>query len=404
MNKTYIPRETYLETIRPFFGKDVIKVIVGQRRVGKSYLLFQIMDALVSERRVKKTELLYLNKELHEYDDIRTHTDLIRLVERESKKRTVKALLLDEVQDIEGFEKALRSFQARGNYDIYITGSNAFFLSSELSTYLSGRTVQFEVFPLSYREFLEFHKREDSDESLSRYMTYGGLPYLANLALSDEVVFPYLESVYHTIILKDVVKKHSIRNVAFLDRLVEYVADNVGSIVSAKRISDFLKSQRTRLSPSVVLNYLSYLAGAFFIARVPRSDIVGKKIFEINEKYYFGDLGLRHALVGFRQVDIGRILENVVYLHLRTQGWNVTVGQLDSREIDFVCERKGERMYVQVAYLITDEKARKREFGNLLEVPDNYPKFVVSLDQSAGGTYQGIHHFHARDFLLSMNP
>lgn len=402
MTKTYIPRIGYVESIRPFFGKDVIKVIVGQRRVGKSYLLFQIMDALVKETKLKASEILYLNKELHEFDDIRTYKDLILFVEQESKKRMVKALFLDEVQDIEEFEKALRSFQARGKHDIYITGSNAFFLSSELSTYLSGRTVQTEVFPLSYSEFLTFHKRENSDESLSAYFKYGGLPYLANLTLSDEAVFPYLESVYNTIILKDVVQKRSIRNAAFLDRLVEYVADNVGSFVSAKRISDFLKSQKMKLSPNVVLNYLSFLTDAFFITRVPRSDIIGKKIFEINEKYYFGDLGLRHALVGFRQVDIGKILENAVYLHLRLLGWGVTIGQLGNRDVDFVCERRGERMYAQVAYVIPDERTKEREFGNLLAIPDNYPKYVISLDQGAGGASGGVKHIHAREFLLSM--
>lgn len=402
MIKSYIPRKGYVESIRPFFGKDVIKVIVGQRRVGKSYLLFQIMDALVKETKLKASEIVYLNKELHEFDDIRTYKDLIRFIERESKKRTIKTLFLDEVQDIEAFEKALRSFQARGMYDIYITGSNASFLSSELSTYLAGRTVQTEVSSLSYREFLEFHRRENSDESLSLYLKYGGLPYLANLTLSDEVVFPYLESVYNTIILKDVVKRHSIRNAAFLDRLVEYAADNVGSFVSAKRISDFLKSQKIKLSPSVVLNYLSFLMDAFFLAQVKRSNIVGKKIFEINEKYYFGDLGLRHALVGFRQVDISKVLENVVYLHLRHLGWNVTVGQLGNLDIDFVCERRGERMYIQVAYIISDENTKEREFGNLLSIQDQYPKIVVSMDEGAGGNVKGVEHTHIREFLFSM--
>ena len=401
MIKKYIKRIYYLERIRPFMNKDVIKVLVGQRRVGKSYLLLQIMDELVRQG-VKKNDILYINKELHEFDTIRDYRDLLHYIKQSTRGKKKTALFIDEIQGISQFEKALRDLQASGGYDIYCTGSNANLLSGELATYLSGRYVEIEIYSLSYPEFLIFHKLENTEDSLLKYIKYGGLPYLINLDLSDAVVYDYLKSINNTILFKDVVARYNIRNVAFLERLVEYVADNVGSLVSAKKISDFLKSQKTNISPNVVLNYLSFLSDAFLVFKVRRSEIGGKRLFEINDKYYFQDCGLRHALVGYRLSDINKVLENIVYMHLRTSGYTVTVGQMGAREVDFVGEKKGERLYVQVAYLIPDKKTWDREFGNLLRISDNYPKFVVSMDKMIEGGEKGIRHMHITQFIKTL--
>ncbi|RJQ50063.1 MAG: ATP-binding protein [Nitrospiraceae bacterium] len=401
MDKKNIKRTYYLERIRPFMNKEVIKVLVGQRRVGKSYLLLQIMDELVRQG-IKKNDILYINKELHEFEAIRDYRDLLRYVKQSAKGKKRVALFIDEIQGISQFEKALRDLQASGGYDIYCTGSNADLLSGELATYLSGRYVEIEVYSLSYPEFLIFHKLDNTEDSLLKYIKYGGLPYLINLELSDEVVYDYLKSVNNTILFKDVVARYSVRNVAFLERLVEYVADNVGSLVSAKKISDFLKSQKTKISPNIVLNYLSFLSDAFLIFKVRRSEIGGKRIFEINDKYYFQDCGLRHALIGYRLSDINKVLENIVYMHLRASGYNVTVGQLGAKEVDFVGEKKGEKLYVQVAYLIPDKKTWDREFGNLLSISDNYPKVVVSMDKMIEGGEKGIKHMHITQFIKTL--
>lgn len=398
MIEKYIKRKLYIDRLKPYIGKSIIKVIIGQRRVGKSFLLFQIMDELIA-RDCKKENIIYINKEKLEFDQIRDYKDLVLYVKNKAKKNKIKAIFIDEIQDIKFFEKALRHWHAEGKYDIYCTGSNANLLSGELATFLSGRFIEIEVFSLSYIEFLDFHKLKSGKESLFKYIRYGGLPYLINLELNDLVVFDYLKNIYSTIVLKDVVARFGVRNVFFLEKLIEYLADNIGSIVSAKKISDFLKSQKIKISSQVVLNYLSNLIAAFIVFKVSRADIRGKKIFEINDKYYFEDLGLRNSLIGYNLEDIGKVLENLVYIHLRINGFTVFVGQLDEKEIDFVAEKNGEKIYIQVAYLIINKETRKREFGNLLAIKDNYPKIVVSMDDIAGGKYKGIKHINIIDFL-----
>ncbi|MCG2695359.1 ATP-binding protein, partial [Candidatus Parcubacteria bacterium] len=334
-----------------------------------------------------------------EFDEIKNYKDLIDFIKRNTQARRKNYIFIDEVQDIKQFEKALRDLNARGKYDIYCTGSNANLLSGELATYLSGRYIEFKVFGLSYLEFLFFHKLSDNQESFLKYIKYGGLPYLIHLELEDSIVYDYLRNVYNTILFKDVVNRHKIRNAAFLERLVEYLADNTGSLVSAKKISDFLKSQKTDISPNIVLDYLSFMTQAFFVFKVPRSDIQGKKIFEINDKYYFEDLGLRHSIAGYKQPDINKILENLVFLHMQIIGYKVTVGQLGNKEVDFVCEKNNKRLYIQVAYKITEENY-EREFGNLLAIPDNCPKIVVSMDEMIDkGEYKGIKQINIREFL-----
>ena len=397
MIKRYKKRKIYLDKIKPFIDKEIIKVIVGQRRVGKSFLLFQIMD-LIKERN-KKAKIVYINKELAEFDEIKNYQDLLQYIKEQTKNKK-SYLFIDEIQDIDNFEKALRDLNAKGKYDIYCTGSNAKLLSGELATTLSGRHIEIEVFGLSYEEFLSFHKIKESQESLLKYIKYGGLPYLINLDINDETsIYGYLKSIYNTILLKDIVARYKIRNVAFLENLTQYIADNIGSLVSAKKISDYLKSQKINISPNIVLDYLSFLENAFFIFKAPRSDIQGKKVFEVNSKYYFEDLGLRHSILSYQQGDINKILENLVFLHLKIMGYEVTVGQLNDKEVDFVAEKQHKKFYIQTAYLITEEN-KEREFGNLLAIEDNYPKMVVSFDSMIGKSeYKGIKQMNIRDFL-----
>ena len=396
---SYITRPIYVRRLDPLVGKDVIKVLVGQRRVGKSYLLYHVVDMI--RERDPACPILYVNKELAAFDAIRTHVDLLDHTRKQLGSARRGCILIDEVQEIEDWPRALRSLAAEKRYDIYCTGSNAEMLSADIATLLAGRAVEVPVRGLSYREFLGFHRLDESDDSLRSYLRYGGLPHLVDLELTDRVVYEYLGNLYHVILFKDVVARYRIRNIDFLERLVRFVADSVGSVVTAKRISDYLKSQRVRISPNAVLEYLAHLCHACFLAKVQRADVVGRRIFEIGEKYYFEDLGLRHAVKPFVQQDIAKVLENLVYHHLRVCGWQVTAGRLDRREIDFVATRHEETMYVQVAYLLADEATRTREFGNLLDIPDNYPKFVVSMDPVTGAGHKGIRHLHIREFLLT---
>ena len=396
---SYITRPIYVRRLDPLVGKDVIKVLVGQRRVGKSYLLYHVVDMI--KERDPACPILYVNKELAAFDDIRTHADLLELTVRQLGSARRGCILIDEVQEIENWPRALRSLAAEKRFDIYCTGSNAEMLSGDIATLLAGRAVEVPVRGLSYQEFLGFHRLDEGDESLRRYLRYGGLPHLVDLELTDRVVYEYLGNLYNVILFKDVVARYRIRNIDFLQRLVRFVADSVGSVVTAKRISDYLKSQRVRISPNAVLDYLAHLCHACFLAKVHRADVVGRRIFEIGEKYYFEDLSLRHAVKPFVQQDIAKVLENLVYHHLRVCGWQVATGRLDRREIDFVATRQEETMYVQVAYLLTDEATHKREFGNLLDIPDNYPKLVVSMDPVIGADHKGVRHLHIREFLLT---
>ncbi len=394
-----IERKRYLDKVIPFMNKGLVKVFVGQRRVGKSYLLKSLIEKISQEE--SDANVIYINKELHEFSNMRTNNELVAFVNKKTIQGKKTYLFIDEVQEILGFEKGIRHFLNDDSFDIYCTGSNASMLSGELATLLTGRYIEIRVHGLSYSEFLLFHNLKDNNDSLYKYLEFGGLPYLKHLPLESEVVFDYLTNIYNSIILKDVVSRFNLRNVEFLNRLVEFLAEHCGSLISAKKISDFLKSQKINISTNVVLNYSNYLGSAYFISKIKRQNIVGKKIFEIGEKFYFEDVGLRNTVCGFKQTDINKIIENVVFNHLSIQGYKITIGKYGDKEIDFIAEKKGEKIYIQVAYLIPDEKVREREFGNLLKISDNYPKFVVSLDEPAGGVYQGIKHIHLREFLLA---
>ena len=397
----YIERPLYIDRIKPFIGKSLVKVLTGQRRVGKSYLLMQLRDLIADQS--PDTQIIYINKEQHEYSKITNSEELFLYLKENVKGSGKVALFIDEIQDIESFEITLRDLATRGNYDIYCTGSNANLLSSELATYLSGRYIEIKVFGLSYTEFLVFYNLPDSVATFQTYLKFGGLPYLINLNTEIEIAYEYLTSIYNTILLKDVVTRFKIRNVKFLENLIAFIADNIGSIVSSKKISDYLKSQKLNISPQVVINYLGYLESSFLIFKVKRTGIEGKKIFEIGEKYFFEDIGIRNAIVGYKSTDIHKILENIVYLHLRMAGYSVTVGQEGNKEIDFIAQRGGEKIYVQVAYMLTNEGTINREYGNLLEISDNYPKYVVTMDELTEiSTYKGINRIHVKDFCKKM--
>lgn len=399
INMKIINRPSYVNRIKPYLDKGLIKVLTGQRRVGKSYILLKLMQEIQSGS--PESKVIYINKELEQFRWIATENDFFDYLQTELDTSRRNYLFVDEIQDIKGWENVLRSLHAQERCDIFCTGSNARMLSGELATFLAGRYIEFHIHSLSYSEFLIFHHLEDSDESLKLFLTYGGLPHLAHLSLTDEIAFEYLRNVYNTILLKDVIARENIRNISFMETLVHYLSDNVGSLFSATNISKFLKSQRTDMSVPVIVNYLKALSNAFIVSKCQRMEVHGLKKFEIGEKYYFEDIGLRNCLQGFDFFrDVHKLMENAVYQHLNILGCDVYIGKLDKYEIDFVAQKNGMKFYVQVAYLIADEETRKREFGNLLLIKDNYPKYVVSLDSfNRISNHEGIVHLHLREFL-----
>lgn len=395
--KTYITREVYKKSIDRYIGKEIIKVLIGQRRVGKSYLLFQVMDSI--KEQYPEPNIIYINLETNEFEKLTTSDSLYNYIKSVSKAGELNFLMIDEIQMVHEFEKTLRSLLAEGGYDIYCTGSNAHILSGELGTYLGGRYIEIPVYALNYAEFLIFHKLENTTESLEKYLKYGGLPYLIHLDLTDETVFDYLKNISQSILFKDVVSRFEVRNVDFLVRLIKYLANETGNLISARGIGNFLKSQNISISITAILNYLNYLTTAMLISNVQRSDIHGKKIFEVGEKYYFNDIGLRNSIAGFSPFDLGQIIENAVFLHLKSLGYSVLIGKQNEKEIDFIGERQSEKIYIQVALRITEKPTMEREFGNLMAIKDNYPKYVVTLDEYSGSSYEGIIHIPLRQFL-----
>ncbi len=394
-----IIRESYLNRVERFLGKGAIIVLVGQRRVGKSYIL-----KLVRSRaeQAADSNVIYIDKEKREFDFIKNHQDLNAHIEAHFCPDKHNYILIDEVQDIAEFERSVRSYRTEPNTDIVITGSNARMLSTELSTLIGGRYKEICIRSLSYEEFLTFHALADTDESLAAYLNFGGLPGLVRIGLTEEDAREYQTDILHTVLLKDVVMRNEIRNVPFLENLVRFLADNTGKLISPGSISRFMKSQGDSLSPTIILNYLNYLSEAYVIQRVNRYDIHGRRIFESNDKYYFADHGVRNAVAGgTREGDIEKVMENVVYQQLLRLGYQVYVGQLQAGEVDFVATQPdGHRIYVQVAYVIMDETTRKREFGTLRHIPDNYPKYVISATPLlTRADNEGIIHLHLRKFL-----
>ena len=396
---TTIIRQAYIDKIEKYLGKETIIVLVGQRRVGKSYMMKTVRDQKASN---PDNNIIYIDKEKREFDSIRNYQDLNQYIDEHFVASKHNYILIDEIQDITEFERSIRSFRTEPNTDIIITGSNAKMLSNELSTLIGGRYKEIYIQSLSYEEFLVFHQLPDNDDSLAKYIQYGGLPGLAKIGLEEDDAREYQMDIFHTVLLKNVIMRNQIRNVPFLENLVRFLADNTGKLISANSIAKYMKSQGESITSTVIINYISFLCEAYFLHKVNRFDIHGKRIFETNDKFYFEDNGIRNALAGgTREGDIEKVIENIIYQHLIRLGYQVYVGQLQAGEIDFVCTKPdGQRIYVQASYIIADMATREREFGNLRAIKDNYPKYVISMTPLlTRNDDNGIKHLHLRKFL-----
>jgi predicted AAA+ superfamily ATPase len=395
-------RLIYLDRIRPFFGKPVIKVIIGMRRVGKSCLLRQIMDEIRTQGIVSE-RIVYIDKEKYQFDFIKTYHDLMKHVTTLAPDNTTpRAIFIDEIQEIDSWEKAIVSLASDLHTDIFISGSNSRLLSSELATKISGRYIEFKLFSLSFTEFIQFRGSLAGslrDEFLL-FLRYGGMPGLHHLEFTDETIFQYLNSLHNTILLKDVIDRNKIRNSLQLESLVRFLYDGVGTIVSAKRISEYLKHQGIAMSIDTVQSYIGALLPSFVLHQVRRFDLHGKRYLENLEKYYLGDIGLRNGILGFREGSLAGVLENIVFHELQVRGFSVSIGKIGDREVDFIAEKNGVRTYIQVAYLLHSEQTVEREFRVLKQINDNYPKYVISMDEAWGRDEQGIIRLNLRDFLL----
>lgn len=394
-----IIRQAYIDKIEKYLGKETIIVLVGQRRVGKSYMMKTVRDQKASN---PDNNIIYIDKEKREFDSIRNYQDLNQYIDEHFVASKYNYILIDEIQDITEFERSIQSFRTEPNTDIIITGSNAKMLSNELSTLIGGRYKEIYIQSLSYEEFLVFHQLPDNDDSLAKYIQYGGLPGLAKIGLEEDDAREYQMDIFHTVLLKDVIMRNRIRNVPFLENLVRFLADNTGKLISANSIAKYMKSQGESITSTVIINYISFLCEAYILHKVNRFDIHGKRIFETNDKFYFEDNGIRNALAGgTREGDIEKVIENIIYQHLIRLGYQVYVGQLQAGEIDFVCTKPdGQRIYVQASYIIADMATREREFGNLRAINDNYPKYVISMTPLlTRNDDNGITHLHLRKFL-----
>ena len=394
-----LTRKYYADKVDSWIGKGNIIVLVGPRRVGKSYILKDFIERHSKEEGIN---VIYVDKEKKGFKSIKTKDDLDNYIESLYMPGKHNCILVDEVQQIEKFEESICSWYTEDNTDVIITGSNSKMLSGDLSTLLAGRYVEIRVHPLTYPEFLEFHGLEDSDDSLMKYLNYGGLPGLRQIGLdSDEHVWAYLSSVFNTIILKDIIERHDIRNVPFLNNLIAFYADTTGKLTSANSISKYMKSQGESISSNLVLLYRSFYEEAYLLVSASRYDIHGKKILESNEKVYWDDLGLRNLKAeGGMDSYIEKVIENAVYKHLCYLGYKVQVGVLGAGEVDFVGTRPGETVYVQVTYLMGEQATRDREFGPLEKIRDNHPKYVISATPFLTSRDEnGIKHISLRQFL-----
>ncbi len=397
-----IKRKLYLNKIKDYIDGPMIKIITGMRRSGKSFFMGQIME-LLKQRKIAEKQIIFIDKESIEFDEVKTYQDLNSYITKNKQSKKKHYLFIDEVQKIENWEQTINSLFKTGDYDIYLTGSNAYLLSSELATYLSGRYIEFPVYTLSFSEFLEFRgkgRNSSIKKEFELYRRYGGLPALHEMKLEDKIIYPYISAIYNTVLLKDVVARNDIRNVSLLENIVKFAFDNIGNNFSAKSIADYLKSQKIKIGTDTAVNYLKHLCAAYLMYKIDRYDIKGKRLFEINEKYFLGDIGIRHALLGIREADISGILENIVFLELLRRGYQVKIGKLQDREVDFIASKEGKIIYLQVAYLLAEAKTIEREFAPLLAIEDNYPKLVLSMDEDFGNDYKGVERLNLIDFLL----
>ena len=401
-----IKRNLYLEEIKKYMNKPIIKVITGMRRSGKSMILKLIQEELENVGIIKEN-IIYMNFESLIFMDIKDFETLYKhIIEKTSDKKGKIYILLDEIQEVKGWEKAINSFLVDLDVDIYITGSNANLLSSELATYIAGRYVEIKIYPLSFQEYIDFVSENNKenplslDEYFTQYLNFGGLPGIHIFNYNKEEIYQYLVDVYNSILLRDVIARNNIRDIELLERVVLYIMDNIGNIFSAKSISDFLKNQGRKLSVETIYNYLKALENAFIISKVQRYDIKGKNILETQEKYYLSDLGFRHAKLGYQSNDISGYLESIVFLELLRRKYKVNIGKQNNKEIDFVANLRDENLYLQVTYLLASEETIEREFSPLKSIKDNYSKLVLSMDNLPESNVEGIKRKKIIDFLL----
>ncbi len=394
-----IKRDYYLKKIIPFIDTDLVKVLTGIRRSGKSVMMLLIKDELI-KRGVLTEQIISINFEDFDYIKLRDPFILNEWIK--TKARGIKGkiyLFLDEIQEVSNWEQVINSFRVSLNIDIYITGSNAKLLSGDMATYLAGRYVQFDIYPFSYHEYLLARGVSESATEFQQYIQLGGMPFLINLSYQKDASRQYLLDVYNSVLLKDIIKRNKIRDADLLERILMFSFSNIGNPSSASSIAKFLKSENRKQSNDTILNHLKACTSAYILNKIPRMDLQGKKLLTVNEKYYVADLGLRDALLGNKAKDIGQILENIVCLELIRRGYKVTVGKIGKLEINFVAEKNGQRMYIQVSYLLADEKTIDSEFGVYGKIKDNYPKYVLSLDDF-DFSRDGIIHENIRHFLL----
>ncbi len=398
-----ISRNTYIERIRPFINSDLIKVLTGLRRCGKSVMLDLIKQELLSLG-IQKSQFITFNFEnmslSHLCQAQALREEIIKLSNGISGKLY---LFFDEIQEVQDWEKCINSLRVELDCDIYITGSNAKLLSGELATYLAGRYVEFTIYPFSFAEFWALYNTIYPDtykaEAFNKYLHFGGMPYLAALHYDEAACRQYLQDVYNSVELKDIVKRNNIRDVDMLERILAYITANTGNIFSANVIAKYLKSEGRSMAAETIINYIKACTDAFLFYQVKRQDVQGKKLLAINEKYYVADHGIREAVFGGNMKDINLVLENIVYMELLRRGYKVYVGKADTKEIDFVCEKQQQKIYIQVSYILASPETIEREFGVYKGINDNYPKYVLSLDEF-DMSRDGIIHKNIRDFLL----
>ena len=400
-----IQRELYLDQLRDLIDKPVIKIITGMRRSGKSAILLLLKEEL-RRRGIEEKHIIYLNFESLELSDIESAEILYRYVSKKIIGRERYYILLDEVQEVDSWEKSVNSFFVDFNADIYITGSNSRMLSSELATYLAGRYVEINLYTLSFSEYLHFRKVRmgekavNTGEEFRNFLRRGGFPVLHIADYTDETADRIVFDIYSSIILRDVVQRNKIRDVELLERVVRYVFDNVGNKFSAKNVADYFRSQQRRIDLNTVYNYLNALEGAYIIYRIPRYDIKGKEILKTLEKYFVGDTSIIHAVMGYRDRIISGLLENIVLLELKRRGYKVFTGSSDEKEVDFIAEKGDKRVYIQVSFRMEAQSTIDREFYPLLQIRDHHPKYVVTMDDLWNDNIEGIRHKHIADFLL----
>ena len=399
-----INRPLYTEKIMAYTDTPFVKVLTGVRRCGKSTILKMIMEKLQTERGISADQIVSMRFDSMEYEDM-TAKQMFEAVKAKFSENKKTYLFLDEVQEIKGWEKVVNSLASDYDVDLYVTGSNSRMMSSEISTYLTGRYVSFRIFPLSFEEYLTFRKEytevKDVHTELADYIRLGGFPATHLRDYSQDEVYTIVRDIYNSTIFSDIVRRNQIRKVDQLERVVKYTFSNVGNTFSAKSISDYLKSEHRKIDNETVYSYLEKLEKAYLLHRCSRYDLQGKEILKTQEKFYLADTALRYSVLGYNPDSVASSLENVVYLELCRRGYEVNIGKTADGEVDFVAQRQGEKLYVQVTQEIRSEKTERREYDRLLEIKDNYPKYVLRTDEFAGGNYEGIKSMHVADFLLS---